>query len=60
MENVKKKLLQQKVAQNVAISLGYLIFKKNPKLPNWQKNPQSGHPGPNIIKLFMAIIFECY
>jgi hypothetical protein len=42
-------LLQQKVAQNVAISLGYFIFSKNhnehpiAQLPKWQKNAQSGH-----------------
>jgi hypothetical protein len=37
-------LLKQKVAQNIAIILGYFILSKNHNEPNWQKITQSGHP----------------
>jgi hypothetical protein len=41
-------LHKQKVAQKVAIILGYFILSKNhnepPNLPNWHKITQSGHP----------------
>jgi hypothetical protein len=46
-ENAKN-LLKQKVAQNVAISLGYFIFSKNhnepPKVAQLAKIAQSCHP----------------
>jgi hypothetical protein len=41
-------LLKQNVAINVAISLGYIIFSKDQKVPNWPKIAQSGHPGDNL------------
>ena len=41
-KNVTTDLLKQKVAQNVAITLGYFIFSKNhdepPKVALWVKN----------------------
>ena len=46
------KFAKQKVAQNVAISLGYFIFSKDhnepPKVTNWSQIAQSGHPGDNL------------
>jgi hypothetical protein len=46
-------LLKQKVAQKVAISLGYFILSKNhnepPKVANWQKLP-------NLVTLIISLI----
>jgi hypothetical protein len=41
-------LLKQKVAQNVAISLGYFIYEP-PKVAQLAKMAQSGHPEQNRI-----------
>jgi hypothetical protein len=40
-QNVK--MIKQKLAQKVAISLGFCIFSKNS--PNGRKIAKSGHPG---------------
>jgi hypothetical protein len=43
-----KKMLRQKVAQNVAVSLGYFSCSKNqnevPKVAQLARNAKSGHP----------------
>jgi hypothetical protein len=63
-------LLNQDVAQNVAISLGYFIFSKYhnepPKVAQLPKITQSGHPGwklssqPTVIKNMSFCHFYCH
>jgi hypothetical protein len=52
-------MFQQKVTQNVAISLGYFIFSKNhnepPKVAQFTKIAQSG---PNVIKQFAELNYS--
>jgi hypothetical protein len=58
-ENVLN-LLQQKVAQNVTISLGYFIFSKNHhgslKVAILANNAQSGHPACLLWFYFYSCI----
>jgi hypothetical protein len=47
-------LLDQKAAQNVAISLGYFIFSKNcNEPPKVAKSSQIGEKSPNLITLML-------